>query len=293
MNSAPELKILSLNDNLITDISPVSKLDNLTQLYMSSNNISDLRPLSQLTTLKQLSLRSNRIVDLSPLTDLVGLELLDLSDNEISKLEPLSGMAGLRGLNLAVNRVSNLQVLSGLLNLKWLDLSYNNILDIVPLATLKGLWGLMLDANFISDVSPLIGYTELGADYLPEWGALQTSEYRLCLGLSFNQIASVRELLYAGLGEGDAINIAGNSLNVESIDKYVRAIRDDGVKVFDKMPDFYTEMNVEEPPVVMHTLVGRGTCRNCHDVAGVELLLDFKTHARFDSPVCLQCHRTP
>ena len=79
----PHLKRLDLDGNLISDLSPMASLTNLTSLSLSDNNISDISPLSGLTDLTYLELNYNPISDIFPLLGLTDLTYLNLSNNSI------------------------------------------------------------------------------------------------------------------------------------------------------------------------------------------------------------------
>ncbi|MDE0483269.1 MAG: leucine-rich repeat domain-containing protein [Candidatus Poribacteria bacterium] len=80
-------------NNIISDISPLAVLTNLTWLNLSWNNISNVSSLSELTNLKWLSLELNNISDVSPLAKLTNLEWLDLTKNPITDFSPLAELA--------------------------------------------------------------------------------------------------------------------------------------------------------------------------------------------------------
>jgi len=61
------LQVLYLYNNYISDLSPLSGLNNLWYLDLGSNQISDLSPLGTVSNLQELLLDSNQISDLSPL----------------------------------------------------------------------------------------------------------------------------------------------------------------------------------------------------------------------------------
>jgi internalin A len=109
MADLTHLKTLQLQNNQISDISPLSALSNLQLLYLHVNQISDINPLSTLTNLEKLSLFSNQISDISPLSDLVNLRLLYLIINQISNLYPLVHLPNLKELTLNHNQISNLR----------------------------------------------------------------------------------------------------------------------------------------------------------------------------------------
>ncbi|MDU1833151.1 MAG: albumin-binding GA domain-containing protein, partial [Finegoldia magna] len=73
---------------------------NLEKLKVNENEISDLTPLKDLKNLKYLELQRNRIVDLSPLSNLKKLEFLKLYNNIIENVEPLKDLTNLTGLDL-------------------------------------------------------------------------------------------------------------------------------------------------------------------------------------------------
>ena len=76
---------------------------NLEKLKVNENEISDLTPLKDLKNLKYLELQRNRIVDVSPLANLKNLEFLKLYNNLIENVEPLKDLTNLTGLDLHNN----------------------------------------------------------------------------------------------------------------------------------------------------------------------------------------------
>ncbi|WP_442596593.1 carboxypeptidase regulatory-like domain-containing protein [Neobacillus sp. D3-1R] len=59
MEEAVSLKTLFLNDHLITDLSPLSGMEKLTELHLKNNEITDLSPLLALPNLQYLDVRNN------------------------------------------------------------------------------------------------------------------------------------------------------------------------------------------------------------------------------------------
>ena len=68
----------------LSDISPLSALENLTYLSLDYNGISDLSALSALANLEELFLKHNNISDVSPLVELTGLTKLRLLGNPVA-----------------------------------------------------------------------------------------------------------------------------------------------------------------------------------------------------------------
>jgi len=83
---------LILEENEISDLSPLSGLTTLAFLSLSHNQISDIGPLAGLTGLGGLKLKNNQIVDISPLAGLVNLNSLDIANNRITDFSPLAGL---------------------------------------------------------------------------------------------------------------------------------------------------------------------------------------------------------
>ncbi len=202
---ATELTVLNLGDVFINGN------------RINSNDITDISPLSGLTKLTELYLHRNMIYDIAPLSNLTALEKLDVSANfHISDISPLSGMTRLRTLYLYTNEISDLSPLSGLTDLRWLSLSNNLIWDLSPLSGLTELRGLALNINAVSDISHLSGMIHM--ERLNIWDC---------------DISDLSPLVEnAGLrGEKDYIDVRDNPLSDVSINKHIPALRERGVQV--------------------------------------------------------------
>ena len=166
---------LSMCNNLISDITPLQSLTNLTYLDLHCNQISDITPLQSLTNLTYLDLHCNQILDITPLQSCAALTNLNLEKNQISDLTPLQSCAGLTNLNLCSNQILNITPLQSCAGLTHLYLHCNQILDITPLQSCAGLTHLRLDNNQISDLTPLqscAGLIDWSVDFTPEQKAL-------------------------------------------------------------------------------------------------------------------------
>ncbi len=96
VQALPSLTQLNLSYNSISDVSPLSPLTSLTSLDLSGNfSIEDLSGLSPLLGLQQLFLQWNVIRSLSALTPLEALQLLDLRHNSVVHLSPLLDNPGI------------------------------------------------------------------------------------------------------------------------------------------------------------------------------------------------------
>ena len=84
-DNMPELRLLILADNKITDITSLSKLKKLHYLELFMNNITDLTPLAQLDGLVDLNISyNNKLSDITPILNLPKLERLWLVHCRIS-----------------------------------------------------------------------------------------------------------------------------------------------------------------------------------------------------------------
>ena len=83
---------LSDHTSSLSDLSPLSKLKNLTELYLIDTQVSDISPLANLKNLTRLDLEDNQIVDITPLAELKNLTSLDLRNNHISDFSPINGL---------------------------------------------------------------------------------------------------------------------------------------------------------------------------------------------------------
>ncbi|EAD6939924.1 internalin, partial [Listeria monocytogenes] len=78
------MNLFNIENNNISDLSPLSGLTNLNLFNIENNNISDLSPLSGLTNLSTLEINGNKISDLSPLSGAKNIINLKAFDQEIS-----------------------------------------------------------------------------------------------------------------------------------------------------------------------------------------------------------------
>jgi hypothetical protein len=165
-----KLQTLNLDMNDLTDnglvtanLAPLSNLTQLTQLDLNSCNISDITALQSIgNNLTYLDLGNNKISGIGALSSLTGLQTLYLSSNQITDITPLSGLASLTQLKLGSNQISAGAPLGNLTALTDLELGNNELIDIGFLSKLTNLQTLDLSHNNIIDISPLQNLTNLG-----------------------------------------------------------------------------------------------------------------------------------
>ena len=131
----------SLSDGVpgITDITPLTGLVKLEELFLEFNTISNFTPLVGLTNLRTLSLNTNSISDISGLSGLTWLEILSLNVNDISDVSPLENLTNLEQLSLTNNNIQDITPLEPLLdNLTHLNLGVNPLMDTRILLSFDG-----------------------------------------------------------------------------------------------------------------------------------------------------------
>ncbi len=199
---AQNLADLGVGYNSICDLSPLSGLTKLEQLWINTNPINlDL----QIFALENLPIRdfhiqSLYIQDLSIIAGFTDLEVLYLGDSylPLPDLSPLRNLVNLRNLYITRAGVSDISALSSLTGLELLNLQGNQISDLSALSNLQDLTNLSLRYNNVMDISPLVSNS--------------------------------------GLGSGDQIDLRDNPLNSSSTDSYIPRLLARGANVlFDEV----------------------------------------------------------
>ncbi len=113
----PNLKVFTMNDTNLKDLSFLSKLL-VPDLSLWDNDIDNLDFLKDNTELTDLRLSYNLVKDISPLANKTKLEILHLDHNEIVDIDVLSTCTSLRELNLSYNKIKTLAPILSLNSLK-------------------------------------------------------------------------------------------------------------------------------------------------------------------------------
>ncbi|CAL6087277.1 Conserved_hypothetical protein [Hexamita inflata] len=92
---------------MITNISYLSNLSNLEQLYLWNNKIQDIYHLKYLIKLQCLSLEENQVIDISTIKFLTELQELCLSDNYIVDISALANLSFLSDLSIGNNYIQD------------------------------------------------------------------------------------------------------------------------------------------------------------------------------------------
>lgn len=121
------LSKIRLGFNELADISFVSDLSNLEEIYLNNNLIEDLTPLNQLKKLRVVDLSYNNIENIATFRRHEYITNLYLTGNRITDLSPISTLYGLKKLHIGKNNIDSVDHISGLLEIDELDISYANV----------------------------------------------------------------------------------------------------------------------------------------------------------------------
>ena len=164
------LRYLNLDNNDLTDLSPVSGLTDLEQINVNNNpDLTDLSPLAGLTELRYVNFNGSPVADYSFMAGMTKLEYVQLDNvQEDMDLSFLSGLTNVK--NIVINgNISDLSFLSGMTGLRSLNLQVSPSLEELDLsfaANMTELTHLQIynygqDAVSVTDLTPLAGLTKL------------------------------------------------------------------------------------------------------------------------------------
>ena len=213
----PELSHLELEDNAISDLSPLTDLAaTLVNLNVSRNNLVDITPVAALQNLVAVNFGGNNIsdvdalggafmpglqyitlwgnplnqADVALLTAYTELHNLNLDGTGISSLPPLPG--SLRSLRAERNSISDVSGLAGLASLNLVSLRDNHITVLPDLSGLTSITHFNVSNNAIGDLAPLAQLPP-GADVISDVGrpdidgiTLSTNTLDLTVNTCFN-----------------------------------------------------------------------------------------------------------
>ena len=213
---AKELEEIRCNNNLISDLSPLSTLTGLHTVEFRHNVIKDLSPVAGLINLRWLIVPYNLIADLSPVEGLVKLDGLDIGGNVITDYSALSGLIKLERIWMGENPSADLSPLSGLISLTGYQSWGTPIFNVSALAELPKLTSLDICGGELSDLSDLADFTNLRELYLAgnkitDISSLASLTGLTSLNLKDNQITDVSPL--SGLTNLRRLYLEHNSIS--------------------------------------------------------------------------------
>ena len=288
------LEVLSLGANPVADVEPLAVLTSLRRLDLSEvRAVEDLSFVSRMAQLTHLYLSHTSVKNLGPVASLSQLETLSISETGVSHLSPLESLGSLRtlimsGLSADLAPLAELTSLENIWQVGWRTDSGLPKVDIAPLAGLRKLEDLGVSPLY-GDLSPLAGLASLEWLYLEEPGTpfenvhtlegltellhlkmtqggldgiprleapelyflnlqgnriedlvpLAGATAMLTLNLDDNRVVDIADLVAnAGIGDGDSISLVGNPLGADALLTHIPELESRGVTVEYDRDDF-------------------------------------------------------
>lgn len=161
-----KLTRLDLKNNYLTDLSCLSGLTGLKEIWFDNNSVTDIGFMKDMNSLTTISAENNMISDISPLSGKTTLVNVYFGDNYITDITPLSDSRVLENVSFNEAQIGSLDALEGMTELKMVCLSGCNLTDISPLSSSKGLTYVYVGRNRLSDFSPLKNCTSITELYM-------------------------------------------------------------------------------------------------------------------------------
>lgn len=98
LEKAINLRVLSLRDNQVRDLTPLSGLTRMQSLDLCGNEVAVLTPLSKLSDLRILQLTGNRVEDLAPVASLKRLQFLFCENNALDLADGSEDLSVIRAM---------------------------------------------------------------------------------------------------------------------------------------------------------------------------------------------------
>lgn len=118
------LERLTINNQSVRDIAPLTNKEYLVELNIQNNPISSLKPIENCVLLELLNIENTQIGDLAPLSKMNSLVTLNAAGTPVKVLKPLSGLQRLENLFVNNTDVRSLSPIEGIPSLKQLKV-YN------------------------------------------------------------------------------------------------------------------------------------------------------------------------
>ena len=216
---------INISDNLIiTNIEPLSELNELGEVDISNTLISDLGPIRNLKNLRVLNCSGSAVTDLSPIKYLGSLSDLNLSKTAVSDLSILDGLKGITELDLSRSKVVDVVPLSSLSDIHRLDLSYTDVSDLTPLVGLKNLSDFNIASTSVinlNGIDSLVGIQHLNIDTteIRNLESLSSLKNLTVLQANNSRINSLEYLV--GLSELKIIYCNNTGIDIEKANRFM------------------------------------------------------------------------
>jgi len=161
LEKLPELTSITMIGTSVVDVSPLGKLKSLHDLSLMFMDNGDINGLSKLENLINLTITNSSICNINGLMQLKKIKSIMIFNSSIKDISPLKELTDLSLLTVMYSPVEDISPLVGLTNLEILFLNKTMVRDVSPLAGLSNLSFLSLSDTLVSDISPLAGLTSL------------------------------------------------------------------------------------------------------------------------------------
>lgn len=161
--------VLNLSNKKLTDkdIKNLKYMKNVTEIILNNNKLTDLSPLAELTQLEKLTFHDNNVSDISFAKKLTKLKVFGAGNNGIKDISALKGHSELEELWLYGNNISDISALKGCKKLKKVDFANNRITDLTPLCSSKGIIDIRATNNNLNgNLKAIKGLTISGNLYI-------------------------------------------------------------------------------------------------------------------------------
>ena len=128
MAKLPTLNSLDLSKSKLSDIRPLKEAKKIRVLLLNNNLITDLSPIRDLS-LRWLDISYNPIFELESLSGIHTLETLWASFMDVKDIGALKGMKNLKYVSLEHNSIRDVSVFSSIKTVEFLGLAQNEIED--------------------------------------------------------------------------------------------------------------------------------------------------------------------
>lgn len=220
----PRLRTIRLWQNGLTTLDGLGELPLLAELDVSQNGLRDISALATQTTLTTLRMNRNDVTSLAPLVNLTRLRVLEAFRNPITRLAAVRGLTGLQVLYAGERSLSPgaLAIAANLPNLTRLGLSFaaGAPVDLTPLERLRSLTELQLRGAPLVHLEVLAGLHGLTRLDLVDAGVSDLRPFTSLpklreLNLPHNAVRDITPLREAdGLGFHAQVDLTFNCLDL-------------------------------------------------------------------------------